>query len=77
MGTMKARVEVRRDTYTVLALHAMNDTAPCSFQLIHYAVHQISLRDLCRRLLARSTSATKFMYFENGYDDSSSSGASP
>ena len=32
---------------------------------------RISLRDLCRKLLARSTSATKFVYFENGYDESS------
>ena len=36
---------------------------------------RISLRDLCRRLLARLTSATKFVYFENGYDESSSRGA--
>ena len=34
------------------------------------------LRDLCRRLLARLTSAAKFMYFENGYDESSNRGAS-
>jgi hypothetical protein len=32
----------------------------------------ISLRDLCRRLLARSTFATKFVYFENRYHESSS-----
>ena len=37
---------------------------------------RISLRDLCRRILARSTSATKFVYFENWYDESSSRGAS-
>ena len=31
-----------------------------------------SLRDLCRRLHARSTSATKFVYFENRLNESSS-----
>ena len=36
---------------------------------------QISLHDLCRRILARSTSATNFVYFENGCHESSSSGA--
>jgi hypothetical protein len=36
---------------------------------------QISLRDLCTRLLARSTSATKFVYFENKYHESSTRGA--
>ena len=36
---------------------------------------QISLHDLCRRLLARLTSATKFVYFENRYHESSSRGA--
>ena len=41
----------------------------------HASFFRISLRDLCRRLLARLTSATKFVYFENGYDESSSRGA--
>ena len=36
---------------------------------------QISQRDLCRSLLARLTSATKFVYFKNGYYESSSRGA--
>jgi hypothetical protein len=33
---------------------------------------RISLQDLCRRLLARLTSATTFVYLENRYDESSS-----
>ena len=41
----------------------------------HASFFRISLRDLCRRLLARLTSATKFVYFENGYHESSSRGA--
>jgi hypothetical protein len=41
----------------------------------HASFFQISLRGLCRRLLARLTSATKFVYFENGYDKSSIRGA--
>ena len=36
---------------------------------------RISLRDLCRRLLARLTPATKFVYFENRYHESSNRGA--
>jgi hypothetical protein len=36
---------------------------------------RISLRNLCRRLLARLTSATKFVYFENRDHESSSRGA--
>ena len=46
----------------------------CLF-VCHASFFRISLRDLCRRLLARLTSATKFVYFENGYDESSSRGA--
>jgi hypothetical protein len=41
----------------------------------YISVFRISLRDLRRRLLARLTSATKFVYFENGYHESSSRGA--
>ena len=43
--------------------------------LCHASFFQISLRDLCSVLLARSTSATNFIYFENRYDESSSRGA--
>ena len=46
----------------------------CLF-VCHASFFRISLRDLCRRLLARSTSATKFVYFENGYHESSIRGA--
>ena len=42
---------------------------------VNASFFRISLSDLCRRLLARLTSATKFMYFENGYDESSIRGA--
>ena len=51
-----------------------NVTSGCC--LSHQAsVFRISLRDLCRSLHARLTSATKFMYIENGYDKSSNRGA--
>ena len=46
----------------------------CLF-VCHASFFRISLRDLCRRLLARLTSATKFVYFENRYHESSSRGA--
>jgi hypothetical protein len=46
----------------------------CLF-VCHASFFRISLRDLCRSLLARLTSATKFMYIENGYHESSSRGA--
>ena len=36
---------------------------------------QISRRDLCRRLLARLTSVTKFVYIENWYYESSIRGS--
>ena len=36
---------------------------------------RIALRDLCRRLVARSTFSTKLIYFKNVYDKSSSIGA--
>ena len=39
------------------------------------SLFQISLRDLCRRLVARSAQSTNFMYFESGYDESSNRGA--
>ena len=35
------------------------------------ACFQISQRDLCRRLLARSATSSNFMYFENEYYESS------
>jgi hypothetical protein len=41
----------------------------------HALFFRISLRDLCRRLLARLTSATKFVYFENRKHETSSRGA--
>ena len=43
----------------------------CLF-VLHASFVQISLRDLCRRLHARLTSAKKFEYFENRYHESSS-----
>ena len=46
----------------------------CRFVCHHASLFRTSLRDLCRRLLARLTSATKFMYYENGYDESSRRG---
>ena len=36
---------------------------------------EFSLRDLCRRLLARSKSSTNYLYFENRYYESSNRGA--
>ena len=45
----------------------------CLFAQSHFFL--ISLRDLCRWLVARSTSATNFNHFENGYDESSNGGA--
>jgi hypothetical protein len=47
----------------------------CRFVCHHASLFRTSLRDLCRRLLARLTSAPKFMYYENGYDESSRRGA--
>jgi hypothetical protein len=51
------------------------DVQVVSFQgfvcLSHALFFRTSLRYLCRWLLASSTSATKFVYFENGYDESS------
>ena len=41
----------------------------------HASCFGISLHDLCRRLLARSTFVYNIVYFENGYHESSSRGA--
>ena len=41
----------------------------------HASFFAISLRDLCRRLVARSIFASNVMYFENEYDKRSSRGA--
>ena len=48
---------------------------PGRLLVCHVSFFRISLSDLCRRLLARSITATNFIWFENGYYESSIRGA--
>jgi hypothetical protein len=66
-------ITVHRDMFVLGCAGKVCVSLPLCLSVCN-AFSQISLCGLCRRLLARLTSTTKFVYFENWYDESSSRG---